>query len=69
MGRMATAVSRASWWQVAFLVAMAIVSLLDLTLPRVVGGVVLLALALVVTVCKLLALRARDDLSSPRGER
>ena len=69
MGRMATAVSRASWWQVGFLVAMAIVSLLDLTLPRVVGGVVLLALALVVTVCKLLALRERDDLSSPGGER
>lgn len=64
MGRTVTAVSRASWWQVGFLVALAVVSLLDMTLPRVMGGVVLLALALMVTVCKLLVRREGDDMGS-----
>ncbi len=59
MGRAVTAIARASWWQVGFLIALAIVSLLDLTLPRVVGGIVLLALALalVIAVCKLFVRR------------
>ena len=55
MGRTVTAISRASWWQVGFLVALATVSSLDLTLPRVLGGIVLLAVALVITLCKLFA--------------
>jgi hypothetical protein len=55
MGRAVTAIARASWWQVGFLIALALLSLLDLTLPRVLGGIVLLALALVITVCRLLA--------------
>ena len=57
MGGAVTAIARASWWQVGFLIALAIVSLLDLTLPRVVGGIVLLALALVIAVCKLFVRR------------
>ena len=57
MGRAVTAIARASWWQVGFLIALAIVSLLDLTSPRVLGGIVLLALALVIAVCKLFARR------------
>lgn len=63
MGRAVTAIARASWWQVGFLVALAIVSLLDLTPPRVLGGIVLLALALVIAVCKLLA---RGEGEEPR---
>ena len=55
MGRAVTTIARASWWQVGFLIVLALLSLLDLTLPRVLGGIVLLALALVITVCKLLA--------------
>ena len=63
MGRAVTAIARASWWQVGFLVALAMLSLLDLALPRMVGGIVLLALALVITVCKLLA---RGEGEEPR---
>ncbi|MBT1003869.1 hypothetical protein KIH31_14815 [Paenarthrobacter sp. DKR-5] len=48
-------ISRATWWQVGFLIVLAIVSPLDLTPPRVVDGVGLLTVALVVVVCKRVA--------------
>lgn len=55
MDKLVRAVSRATWWQVGLLVALAAVSFLDQTPPRVVGGAVLLGLAILIVGCKFLA--------------
>ena len=60
MGKIVTMIYRATWWQVGLLVALAVVSLLDLTPPRVAGGILLLAFALLIAMCKLLARGNRD---------
>jgi putative effector of murein hydrolase LrgA (UPF0299 family) len=62
MNKSVRAISRASWWQVGLLIGLGIVSLLDMTVPRVVGGAVLLAFAVVIAVCKL---AARRDSQTP----
>lgn len=64
MGQTVESISRASWWQVGLFVGLAIMSLSDMALPCVVGGVVLLALALLISVCKLPARREEDDRSA-----
>jgi putative effector of murein hydrolase LrgA (UPF0299 family) len=63
MNKSVRATSRASWWQVGLLIGLGIVSLLDVTVPRVVGGVVLLAFAVLIAVCKLVA--RRDSQTPP----
>jgi putative effector of murein hydrolase LrgA (UPF0299 family) len=68
MNKSVRAIARASWWQVGLLIGLGFVSLLDMTVPRVVGGIVLLALALAISVCKLLARREEDDRSTSKED-
>ena len=63
MNKPVTAIAKASWWQVGLLIGLGFVSLLDMTVPRVVGGIVLLVFALVIAICKLVA--RRDSPSPP----
>lgn len=48
------AISRATWWQVGFLVALAAISFLDQTPPRAVG-VLLVVLDILIGECKIVA--------------